>query len=287
VLSSVWDTLLGKNGKRPTMGGMLLRSALVTAWTRRHDTVRLEHLASALVDVSDVAKALEARGMHVADVEAVVAQLVDDLPSRDADAPDTEPTFDKALDPITNAAMVKGALSSARFIENIANALPSELGFLRRPLAASAPELGTTFDAPIAYGEKSGLTFEGWDVDLQKCLGLMQTLADTRWDSWQLGATHLFLALLGYKPYFATFKARRVDPAQVIRDLGERMPALRWDHRKRPEGLVPTIGPTLFAVILRAERHAAADASDVRLRHLLLALHAEPHLKESIDQLVG
>ena len=43
----------------------------------------------------------------------------------------------------------------------------------------------------------------------------------------------------------------------------------------------------MFAVSLRAERYAAADASDVRLRHLLQALHEEPHLKASIDMLVA
>lgn len=287
VISSFWDTLLGKTGKRPTMGAMLLQSAHVRAWSQSHDVVRLEHLVSALVDLTDVERALEARGMQPADVQAVLDQLIEGLPRRAEDAADIEPTFDKALDALVVSARLNGVLSSAPFIENIANALPPELGFVRRPLAASATELGATFDAPIAFAANGGLTFEGWDDDLQKCMGLMQVLSDTRWEAWHLGTIQLFVALLSYKPYHAKFKARGVDPNAVIREIGEHLPNTRLPSRDRPAGFKPSVGPGLFAVILRAERYAAADASDVRLRHLLQALHEEPHLKASIDMLVA
>lgn len=178
-------------------------------------------------------------------------------------------------------------LSTARFVEGIAAALPPELGFLRRPLAACAGELGTTFDASVSSTRDGGLTFEAWDPDLKKCMGLMQHLADDCWKTWQLAPVQVFFALLAYKPYFAHFKARGVDPTAVIRDLGEAQPPPSWPVRDRPEGLVPTVGPALFAVVVRAERYAAADASNVRLRDLLLALHDEPLLAGAIDQLVG
>ena len=169
------------------MGAMLLQNAHVRAWSDCHDVVRLEHLVNALVDLTDVERALRARGMELADLRAVIDQLVEHLPKRDEHAPDVEPTFDQALDPLVVSARLNGVLSSARFIENIANSLPPELGFVRRPLAASAAELGATVDAPIAFAANGGLTFEGWDDDLQKCIGPMQALSDTRWEAWHLG----------------------------------------------------------------------------------------------------
>jgi hypothetical protein len=249
--------------------------------------VRLEHIVSVLVDLTDVQKALEARGMNIADVQAVIAQLVADRPSWAADAPEVEPKFDPRLDPLTDGARVNGALSTARFVEGVAAALPPELAFVRRPLATCAVELGATFDAAVACTKDGGLTFEAWDPDLQKCMGLMQSLADDRWKTWELGPTQTFLALLAYKPYFAHFRARGVDPVTVMRDLGATLPPPTWPVRDRPEGLVPTVGPALFAVVLRAERYAAADASNVRLRDLLLALHDEPWLAAPIDRLAG
>jgi len=266
---------------------MLLRGARILAWKHRHALVRLEHVVSVLVDLVDVQKALDTHGVNLADVQAVVAQLVDGRPRWAEDAPEVEPKLDPRLDPLTDGARVNGALSTARFVEGVAAALPPELAFVRRPLAACAAELGTTFDAAVACTKDGGLTFEAWDPDLQKCMGLMQHLADDRWKTWELGPTQTFLALLAYKPYFAHFRARGVDPVTVMRDLAAALHPPAWPVRDRPEGLVASVGPALFAVVLRAERYAADDASDVRLRDLLLALHDEPMLAGAIDQLVG
>jgi hypothetical protein len=288
VLSSVLDSLFGHLGrKRTIMVGLVLRGASVLAWKHRHPVVRLAHVVNVLVDIVDVERATEARGVVTADVQAVLAQLLDDMPRWDAEGPETEPKFDPRLDALTTAAKVNGVMSTARFVDAIAAALPPELGFLRRPLAACAAELGETFDASVSSTKDGGLTFEAWDHELKLCMGLMQHMADGRWKTWQLGVTQAYLALLTYKPYFAHFKARGVDPAILIRELGESYATPTWPVRDRPEGLVATVGPALFAAILRAERYAAADATNVRLRDLLLALHDEPSLATSIDKLVG
>lgn len=94
------ESLFGHgSGKGPTMPGMLLRGALILAWKHRHALVRLEHVVSVLVNLVDVQKALEAHGMNIADVQAVVAQLVDDRPRWTEDAPEVEPKFDSEARP--------------------------------------------------------------------------------------------------------------------------------------------------------------------------------------------
>ena len=288
MFSAVLNSLLGHGSQGPLMPGMLVRGARVLAWQHRHALVRLEHFVSVLVDLVDVQKALETRGVNVADVQAVMAQLLDDQPRWGADAPDVEPQFDPSLDPLMAGARLNGVLSTARFVDGIATALPPELGFLRGPLAASAAELGATFDATIASTKESVLTFEAWDPELKKCMGLMQHLTDKEFTtSWEMGPVQLFGTLLGYKPYFTRFKGRGVDPLMVLRELGESRLAPTWPVRDRPVGLVATVGPALLALVVRAERYAADDASNVRLRDLLLALHDEPLLARSVDQLVG
>jgi hypothetical protein len=288
MFSSVIESLFGRGGsKQPSMGGMLMRASRILAWKHRHDVARLEHLETVLVELVDVQKALEARGAHVADVQAVLAQLLDDLPRRDADAPEIAPTFDPRFESLMTGAVVGSAISTVRLVDGIAGALPPELAFLRRPLAATATELGATFDATLSSTKDGGLTFEGWDPELKKCMGLMQRLADERWGSWSLEPRHLFLALLFHKPYFAYFRARGQDSVALIGEMASRGGTPTWPARDRPPSLIPEISPRLFALMLRAERSAASDATDVRLRHLLLALHDEPDLMLAVDRLAG
>lgn len=293
MLASVLESLFGASGssggaqgKRPNVAGMLLNSARVLAWKHRHPTADLEHLVHVLVDIVDVQRALDTRAVHAGDVLGVTRQLMDDLPKRSADAPDVQPAYTARLDGITSVAMVGGVVSTARFVTGIAEALPPELAFLRRPLAACAPELAATFDASLSSKDGS-LTFEAWDPELRTCMGLMQHFSDKRWESWQMAPMHLFFALLGYKPYFAYFKARGQDPMALLRDLDASIPEPDWPVRGRPADLTPALSPSLLALVLRAERHAASDATDVRLRHLLQALHEEPELTRWIERLIG
>ena len=269
------------------MTGMLLRSGRVSAWLRRHRVARLEHVVRALVDVADVQSALETRGIHDADVIAVLTQLQEDIARCDDDDPDTEPPFDPALDQLTKGATVNGLLSTTRFVEGLAAALPPELAFVRRPLAACAGELGATFDAVLSSTKDGSLTFDAWDPQLKTCVGLMQQLSDKRWQSWQMSPMSLFVSLLSYKPYFAYFKERGHDPVALVNELAEGMPKPTWPVRPRPASLTPSVNPALFALLLRSERYAAADATDVRLRHLLHALHDERAIAPWIDRLAS
>lgn len=287
MLTSVLESLFGSTiGKRPNVAGMLLNGARVLAWKHRHLTADLEHLVHMLVDMVDVRRALDARGVHADDVLGVTRQLMEDMAKRDADSPDLPPDYAVRLDTITNAAMVGGAVSTSRFVTVIAEALPAELAFLRRPLAACATELAATFDATTS-SKDGGLTFEAWEPELKTCMGLMQHLSDKRWEAWQMGPMHIFIALLCYKPHFAYFKARGHDPRALMLDLDATLPPVDWPQRGRPEGLTPALGASLFALILRAERYAASDATNVRLRHVLLALHDEPEIRPWIDRLAS
>lgn len=287
MLTSVLESLFGSTtGKRPNVAGMLLNGARILAWKHRHLTADLEHLVFMLVDMVDVRRALDARGVHADDVIGVARQLMEDLPKRDADSPDLQPGYAARLDTITNAAMVGGVVSTSRFVTTIAEALPAELAFLRRPLASCASELAATFDATTS-SKDGALTFEAWEPELKTCMGLMQHFSDKRWEAWQMGPIHLFIALLCYKPHFAYFKGRGQDPRELMLDLDATLPAPDWPQRGRPEGLTPALSASLLALILRAERYAASDATNVRLRHVLLALHDEPELTPWIDRLAG
>jgi hypothetical protein len=115
----------------------------------------------------------------------------------------------------------------------------------------------------------------------------MQQLSDKRWQSWQMSPMSLFVSLLSYKPYFAYFKGRGHDPVVLMNEIAESLPEPTWPVRPRPATLTPVVSPALFALLLRAERYAAADATDVRLRHLLHALHDEAAIAPWIDRIAS
>jgi len=263
----------------------VISDARVRAWRYRNREVRLEHLLSGVLGLVEVQRLLDLQGVLAADTEAVTDQLLADLPRRADEEPDTEPTFDSALDPLVVRAQKGGVLRTSPFFEVFAEAMPRELGFVRRPLAAAAAQLGATYDgATSAKGQE--LTFENWDPELRKCMVIMQSLSDKH-RNWLQTPQALLVAVLLYKPYFHVFKGRGQDPNVLMNDMVASWP--KQDPvlmRHRPSG-TPTVSAPLFALVVRAERYAAEDATEVRLRHLLLALHDEPLLARWIDRLAG
>jgi hypothetical protein len=287
VAESFFDRLFGlatSSTSTSAMPGVLLTAAETAAWFRRHEETDVVHLAHVLLAMIDVQKRLAARGLHVDDAIAVVTQLFEDCSLTEDE--ERRPTRSAKLAERVQIATHSGVLTTTRLVDALANDLPRELGFVRAPLQASASELGALFDAKLS-ARGTSLTFDGWDPDLRNCFGLLQKLTDDRWPSWSMTPIALFLALLAYKPYYASLTSRGVDIKALMRDFGESLPKRSTPAPPRPKTLEPSLGPSLYALVLRAERYAAEDSSDVRLRHVLTALHDETEIAAFVDRLAG
>jgi hypothetical protein len=209
---------------------------------------------------------------------------MDDLPVA---AEDEAPPFAPRLDETVAKARIEGVCRTGKLVEGVAHALPRELKFLRAPLASVAHDLGDLFDARISFSDQ-GLTFEAWDPELKAAAGLQQHLVDTRFKSnwWMTPATY-FLGILLHKPYREAFAKRGIDAKQLLDDMVAALPPPPKWTRERPDAVTPSIAPHLYALFLRAERYAAEDASDVRLRHALAALHDERELALWVERLAA
>lgn len=284
-MASLLDRLLaGVSPKTTSIRGMastLLASPLLVAARMGHAEADVEHLVRVLLGLVDVRRALEARGVYPDDALAVVDQLLDE---RAAAEEGVSPIRGRRLQAVNELA-TRGGGSSADVIRAVAAALPRELVFLRKPLEGAALDVAPLYDGALSAAD-GAMTFAAWDPDLRGCMGRMQSLADTKWKSWAMSPLTLLLALLCTRAYYEPLKARGIDILALIKEIGAAMPAPRWT-REPPEGHVPSIGPMLYATILRAEHYAADDASDVRLRHLLTALHDEPELAPWVERIAG
>lgn len=296
-MASLLDRLF--RSERPLLGmsGTFLTAAEVTAWTYRHRQTEILHLVLVIVRLRDVSDALAKRGVLTADVLAVLGELLAELPTRAEDedlrpllAPDLSALWKSATAPRRDDA---GAAS--RVLEETALQLPRELTFLKKPLLAAAAEVAPIFDRSLtAASQEGGLSLSAWEPTLAGVVGLMQKQTDERWKSWSIRPIHLFLAVLTAKVFHDAFVARGVDIRTLLGDLGRAIAAMNESlgltalrARERPASLVPSISPALFAVLLRAERYAAEDASEVRLRHLLASLHDEPELAPFVARLTA
>lgn len=284
-MSSLLDRLIAGLSPGSTsirgMASTLLASPLVTAQRAGHAQADVEHLLYVLLGLSDLAKALQKRGVYPDDVRAAVEQLLDERPSHPESV---TPTRTPRLQTVNDLALRLGG-SSADVITSVAAALPRELAFLRRPLEESARDVASLYDGALS-GNKAGMTFRAWDPDLRACMGTMQALVDTKWHSWFMSPLALLLTLLCAKRYYEPLKARGIDAVKLIEEIGSALPRSPWT-REPPPGHTAGIGPALYAVILRAEQYAADDASDVRLRHVLAALHDEPELAPFVARIAG
>ena len=263
------------------MASNLLASPLVVAQRAGHPQADVEHLLHLMLGLSDLGKALRKRDVYPDDVTAAVEQLLDDRPSHEEDV---TPVRTPRLQTVHDLALRLGG-SSADVITSVAAALPRELTFLRRPLEESARDVASLYDSALS-GKDGAMTFRAWDVDLRGCMGLMQSLVDTDWQSWFMSPLSLLLTLLCAKRYHEPLKARGIDAAKLVGEIGSSLPHSHWP-RLPPAGHTAGISPSLYALILRAEQYAADDASDVRLRHLLASLHDEPELAPFVARMAG
>ena len=263
------------------MATTLLASPHVIAAAAGHAQADVEHLLYVLLRLIDLRKALAAHAVFPDDAMAVVDQLLDERPAlEDVVIPPRSPR----LQTVHDLALRWGG-SAADVITSVAAALPRELAFLRKPLEAAARDVAGLYDGALSAAN-GAMTFQAWDPELRAVMGRMQGLVDTRWPSWTMAPLTLLLSLLCTKTYYAPLQERGIDVVALIGKIGEAMPAPRWE-RAVPKGHVAAISPALYAAILRAEHYAADDASDVRLRHVLAALHDETELAPWVNRLAG
>jgi hypothetical protein len=278
---SLLDRLFGSS--MAGVAGSLLSSARTVAWIRQHQQVTLPHVVSRLFLLEDAHRTLDANGLSTDDAIAVVDQLLDELPT-DRNDDTTPPPYASVLDRICDRARAGGHTPMGAFVTELARELPRELGFVRAPLVASAPKLGKLFDVPLGHRGQE-LSLEGWHEGAKECLVIAQGLADTKWKVWMIGTAHVLFAILCWAPFADTLKAKGIDTVALIREIGATMPKPPW-ARRRPDGIKPGFSAGVLALIIRAERYAAEDAGDVRVRHLLAALHDERDLAPFVARLV-
>ena len=259
----------------------LLASPLVLAQRAQHAQADVEHFLYELLSLSDLTKSLVKRDVYSDDVRAVLEQLLDERPAEEGEV---SPTRSPRLRTVHDLALRRGG-TSVDVLMSVAAALPRELAFLRRPLEESAHDVGALYDGALA-SKGGAMTFRGWDPDLRTCMATMQALVDTKWKSWAMTPLALLLTLLCAKRYYAPLEARGIRAVTLIEEIGNALPQSHW-RRPPPGGHQAGIGPALYATILRAEHYAADDASDVRLRHVLTALHDEPELAPFVATIAG
>ena len=282
MITRVLERLLSRP-RRVNMSGTLLLHARLLAWQRRHATVAAEHVLDWLLRIADVRQVLGARKVHIDDAAEALERLMEDLPAATADE---APPFASEIDGAVARSMAGGVCHTGPLLENLTGVLPPAFTYLRAPLASVAPRLGELFDAELAQS-KQGLTFEAWDPELRLAASVMQNRVDTRFDQlWWVTPSAFFVGILTHQPYFTAFKARGVDPKNLVTEwVASLPPAPAW-RRARPASVIPSFAPHLYALLLRAERYAAEDASDVRLRHALAAIHDETELAPWVERLV-
>lgn len=280
------DKLLGRSTRRGTVAGLFLRRAVVDARAAGHSEVDVEHVLLGLVRLIDVKKMLAPRGISADDVEAILEQLLAERRTSEKLGP--EPPLSARLKTVCDRSVVGEWIALRAFLENLAAALPRELGFARASLTATAPEIAAFFDAPLSKTPDGHLTFTAWSPQMAGIAGLMQRLSDGKLKGWAMSIHTFFVSLLGNKAIHAAFKARGIDTVAILKEVGD---ALMKTYGRvtfePPEDHVPSISPGLYALFIRAEQYAADDRSQVTLQHVLAALHDEPEYADAVDKLAG
>ena len=267
------------------MGTTLLASPLLIASALGHPIADVEHLVYPVVTLVDVRKALEARGTHMRDVHGVLTQMFD--ARQVVEAPVT-PARSPRLQTVNDLATRAGG-SAADVFASMAAGLPPELAFLRKALEGAGRDVTPLYDSALS-GRGGHMTFEAWDDDLKGYLAKMQKLVDTRWKTWSMQPTALFLTFLCTVRNAERLKAHpetRIDVRDLMREMGDELEAesRMRPTRDPPDGHTPGIGPALFATILRAEHYAADARSNVRQSHMLRALGDEPDLTKWVERI--
>lgn len=272
------------------MGGRLIAYPLSLARLMGHREADVEHLLYGLLGMVDMRNALVAHGIAIDDAEAVLDQLLQEKPTC---AENEQPPYPIALAPrfvaLAEIAAPKGLanvfdLTSVAVLRATAAALPRELTFLRKAIEAAATDVGPLFDGALTITD-GGLSLEAWDPLPAAAVGACAQITKKRPGSIISPATVLF-ALLCLKRFRETLEARGIDASAIVKEFPASMPRTWWTPRELTEG-PNTFSPSLHAVLLRTERYAADDASDVRLRDLLAALHDEPSLAPWVEKIAG
>lgn len=263
--------------------GLLLTDAQFAGRRRRLREIDAAYLLARLTDVPEVAAALEASGLASADVDAVVEQLLDDPDLHTED--DAEPEMGPDIGPILRASEIAGHHRLAPFLRALAEAIPPPLGFVRSALGAHADAIADAVDPPRARDAKGNATLDGWTPPIQRVIALAQHVADQRTDIWVLHPFHVLLALLGSKDYREMLARRGLTfealDAHIATLPPPKEPPFGW--RAKPAGEPSHVGLAMHALLVRAERFAAEDRSDVNVGHLLAALRASKTLRPVID----
>ncbi len=294
---SILDKILGLGlpGMGESMRGMagsILGGAEILARGYGHVTCEVIHLVDIVVQLVEIERALVARGMNADDVHAVVDQLLDELPLADGGDDAPPPTRSAAFQRVVDRARIPGdrhgGFSATALLDAIVSELPRELRFLEKPLSSATGEVGPLYEGQLSSA-KGALTLAAWDEGLRGVFALAQKTCDERWHSWSVTPALFFITILSAKSYHDAFKARGVDPLELLRDVSAAFAARkgRTFRKKPPPGHLAGLSPGLFALILRAERYAAEDATDVKLRHVLAAIHDVPLLAPFVERLAG
>src|SRR5581483_4202920 len=111
---------------------------------------------------------------------------------------------------------------------------------------------------------------EGYGPDAKAAIAGAQALADERSHA-EVETLHLLFRLLDRDPYTQrVFESAGVDPGDALVECEAVL-------RKIPQvpGAVAYLSPRMLGLTTRAEAEATREASQVRVRHLLLALTSE------------
>lgn len=265
-----------------------MRQASLTAWKHRHPRIEAEHVAFVLLRLAEVRSLLAGRGLHADDALAVIDQLLVDRPALPAEAPETEPALDVLASALEHAMQDPGArYDVAHLVPALAGLLPRELGFVRPALVAIAPELAALYDVTLSERPDAVMTLEGWTPEARQCVLSAQATVKKHRAYWQIEPVHVLLAVLFTSSVADSLRARGLEPRTITDEMGSAPPlAQTWDWRDRPSAVTVSFSPAMYAFLVRAERYAAADRSDVRVRHLVLGLHDEPELAPYVARLV-
>jgi len=286
------DLAAGLLGRPPRtiergMGGCIAATASLDAQLLRHVELEVDHVLWVLLALTDVERALAERGVLAADARAVLEQLLAEktvVPLDAAGVPLDErvPPRSARVQALLAAASPAGFVSVSALLRELAapKVLPAELAFLAPSLVAIAPGVGALLDGAMASKDGS-LTLRGWSAKAASAVSVAQHLADKRAEAWQMRPLLLYLATLSVMR--DAVKARGLEIKAMVEEAGVPV-SLGW--RAPPRGHVAGLSAGVYAILLRAERYAAAEASDVRLRDLLSALHDEPQFASGIRRLI-
>lgn len=288
TLSSLVAPIASSAGARAAVTPNGTAHVLLTATVRVAQayglpTVGPADLVHTLCAVPEVRDALAQRGVSLPDLDALFLQLDGET----VPAPEgVRPVLGPEIEPILAAATEAGRWRFGRVVSGLAAALPPVLSFLRRPLAEAAADLHDALGGAISTRPDATLTLEGWNPKVAACVGVAQKAADKAGHWWLSAPLLLVAAEVVYRDLFAS----RGFVGGGLVDAVDEAYATRPPHplplRNRPDGDLAAVGINAYASLVRAERYAAEDRTDVTLGHLLASLRAHDELRPIIDRLV-